>query len=245
MAKVDLKMPDEFLEQLSKLGAHTDEIAERVLEAGGEVVLAKIRTNLSAVVGKDTKTASRSTGELVGFAFLQAGLPNVLIVVVLEQTECSNRRIVEKPYSLMAVRCAEAVEEIDDLISGDLGVRSSGQANIRTLGCVENTVRLTNTVTVDECILFGFSHTAYKLITEVCFKVESGVVEKLIGDLDKSGELVSANGLLTEGCGGFGNVIALVYPGSGSVRSDNRDLVRTGSGAEGVCQLAELKSVML
>ena len=64
MAKVDLKMPDEFLEQLSKLGTHTDEIAERVLEAGGEVVLAKIRTNLSAVVGKDTKTASRSTGEL-------------------------------------------------------------------------------------------------------------------------------------------------------------------------------------
>ena len=64
MAKVDLKMPDEFLEQLSKLGSHTDEIAERVLEAGGEVVLAKIRTNLSAVVGKDTKVASRSTGEL-------------------------------------------------------------------------------------------------------------------------------------------------------------------------------------
>ena len=64
MAKVDIKMPDDFLEQLSKLGSHTDEIAERVLEAGGEVVLAKIRTNLSAVVGKDTKTASRSTGEL-------------------------------------------------------------------------------------------------------------------------------------------------------------------------------------
>ena len=41
MAKVDLKMPDEFLEQLSKLGTHTDEIAERVPEAGGEVVLSK------------------------------------------------------------------------------------------------------------------------------------------------------------------------------------------------------------
>ena len=64
MAKVDIKMPDDFLEQLSKLGSHTDEIAERVLEAGGEVVLAKIRTNLSGVVGKDTKVASRSTGEL-------------------------------------------------------------------------------------------------------------------------------------------------------------------------------------
>lgn len=64
MAKVDIKMPDEFLEKLSKLGSHTDEISERVLEAGGEVVLAKIRTNLSSVVGKETKVDSRSTGEL-------------------------------------------------------------------------------------------------------------------------------------------------------------------------------------
>ena len=64
MAKVDIKMPDEFLEKLSKLGAQTDEISERVLEAGGEVVLAKIRSNLASVVGKDTKVGSRSTGEL-------------------------------------------------------------------------------------------------------------------------------------------------------------------------------------
>lgn len=64
MAKVDIKMPDEFLEKLSKLGSQTDVIAERVLEAGGEVVLAKIRSNLSSVVGKNTKVESRSTGEL-------------------------------------------------------------------------------------------------------------------------------------------------------------------------------------
>ena len=64
MAKVDIKMPDDFLEKLSKLGSHTDEISERVLEAGGEVVLARIRTNLSSVVGRDTKVESRSTGEL-------------------------------------------------------------------------------------------------------------------------------------------------------------------------------------
>ena len=64
MAKVDIKMPEDFLEKLSKLGSHTDEISERVLEAGGEVVLARIRTNLSSVVGRDTKVESRSTGEL-------------------------------------------------------------------------------------------------------------------------------------------------------------------------------------
>ena len=64
MAKVNLKMPDDFLEKISKLGKQSDEISERVLEAGGEVVLAKVRSTLSSVVGKGTKIDSRSTGEL-------------------------------------------------------------------------------------------------------------------------------------------------------------------------------------
>ena len=64
MAKVDLKMPNDFLEKISKLGKQSDEISERVLEAGGEVVLAKVRSTLSSVVGKGTKIDSRSTGEL-------------------------------------------------------------------------------------------------------------------------------------------------------------------------------------
>lgn len=64
MAKVDIKMPDEFLKRMSRLGSHFDTVAERVLEAGGEVVLAKVQSNLSAVVGTGTKYESRSTGEL-------------------------------------------------------------------------------------------------------------------------------------------------------------------------------------
>ena len=64
MAKVDVKMPEDFLLKLSRLGDKTDEICEKALNAGGEVVLAKVKSNLSAVVGKDIKTDSRSTGEL-------------------------------------------------------------------------------------------------------------------------------------------------------------------------------------
>lgn len=59
-------MPDEFLDRLSRLGSRTDAVAERVLEAGGEVVLAKVKSALSAAVGKGTKYKSRSTGELEG-----------------------------------------------------------------------------------------------------------------------------------------------------------------------------------
>lgn len=65
MAKVDIKMPDDFLERMSRLGSDFDGIAERVLEAGGEIALQKVQSNLAAAVGKGTKYDSRSTGELV------------------------------------------------------------------------------------------------------------------------------------------------------------------------------------
>lgn len=65
MAKADIKMPDEFLSKLSRLGSQTDSIAEKVLQAGGEIALEKVKSNLADVVGTGTKTESRSTGELV------------------------------------------------------------------------------------------------------------------------------------------------------------------------------------
>lgn len=64
MAKVDVKMPEEFLLKLSKLGANTDTVAEKVLKAGGEVVLKRTQANLSAVIGSGLKYDTRSTGEL-------------------------------------------------------------------------------------------------------------------------------------------------------------------------------------
>ncbi len=64
MAKVDVKMPEEFLLKISRLGEKTDEIIPRVLEAGGEVVLDKVKSNLRSVIGSGTKYESRSTGEL-------------------------------------------------------------------------------------------------------------------------------------------------------------------------------------
>lgn len=64
MANVDMKMPEEFLLRLSRLGENTDAICEKALEAGGDVVLTKVKSNLSSVVGRGTQYDSRSTGEL-------------------------------------------------------------------------------------------------------------------------------------------------------------------------------------
>ncbi|HCG35262.1 MAG TPA: hypothetical protein DER23_02855 [Clostridiales bacterium] len=65
MARCDIQMPEDFLLKLARLGEKTDEIVPKVLEAGGEVVEAKVKDNLQAVIGSGTKEESRSTGELL------------------------------------------------------------------------------------------------------------------------------------------------------------------------------------
>ncbi len=65
MARATYKMPEGFLVKVSKLAEQTDVIIPKVLQAGGEVVLKKVKSNLQTVVGKETKTKSRSTGELI------------------------------------------------------------------------------------------------------------------------------------------------------------------------------------
>ncbi len=65
MAKATMKMPEEFLLKVSRLGEKTDEILPRVLKAGGKVVEEKVKSNLQRVIGNATKEESRSTGELV------------------------------------------------------------------------------------------------------------------------------------------------------------------------------------
>ena len=64
MAKCDMKMPEDFLLKISKLGSNFDSVADTVLQAGGEVVLKRVKSNLSSVIGRGTKYDSRSTGEL-------------------------------------------------------------------------------------------------------------------------------------------------------------------------------------
>ena len=60
MAKAEIKMPEDFLLKISKLGSDFDSVADTVLQAGGEVVLAKVRSNLSSVVGRGTKYDSHA-----------------------------------------------------------------------------------------------------------------------------------------------------------------------------------------
>jgi HK97 gp10 family phage protein len=58
-------MPEEFLLKVSDLANKTDEIIPKVLKEGAGVVKDKVKSNLEAVIGKNTKVESRSTGELI------------------------------------------------------------------------------------------------------------------------------------------------------------------------------------
>jgi bacteriophage protein of unknown function (DUF646) len=66
LAKAEMKMPEDFLLKISKLGSNFDSVADTVLQAGGEVVLKRVKSNLSSVIGRGTKFKSRTTGELEG-----------------------------------------------------------------------------------------------------------------------------------------------------------------------------------
>lgn len=74
MAKVTMKMPEDFLLKVSQLNEKTDEIIPRVLKAGGEVVLDKLKSNLNSAIGRDTKYPSRSTGQLTAALGLSPAL---------------------------------------------------------------------------------------------------------------------------------------------------------------------------
>jgi len=59
MAKCTYSLPEDLLKKLSKLGSKMDEVSETVLEAGGEVVLEKVKSNLEGVL------SGKASGELV------------------------------------------------------------------------------------------------------------------------------------------------------------------------------------
>lgn len=65
MARAAVKMPDAFLEKISKLNSRFDEIVPKVLEKGAEPVIQKAKNNLAARIGQGTKEPSQSTGELL------------------------------------------------------------------------------------------------------------------------------------------------------------------------------------
>ena len=65
MGRITIKMPTQFMDQLTKATEKTDAAIPKALEAGGKVVFDTMKTNLRSAIGRDTKYPSRSTGKLL------------------------------------------------------------------------------------------------------------------------------------------------------------------------------------
>lgn len=64
MARVQIKLPNDFIVALDSASSLIDNSAEQVLKAGANIVEPRMRSNLSAAIGSSTKQPSRSTGQL-------------------------------------------------------------------------------------------------------------------------------------------------------------------------------------
>lgn len=65
MATVTIKMPEEFMNQLSELDSRLEDVITKSLEDGAEIAEKQARANLKAAIGSGTKLPSRSTGRLL------------------------------------------------------------------------------------------------------------------------------------------------------------------------------------
>lgn len=66
MATITIKLPDEFMNQLSEFDSRLEDIFTKSLEDGAEIAEKQARANLKAVIGSGTKFPSKSTGQLLG-----------------------------------------------------------------------------------------------------------------------------------------------------------------------------------
>lgn len=64
MARVQIRLPNDFIDALDSASSLIDNSAEQVLQAGANIVEPRMRSNLSAAIGSSTKQPSRSTGQL-------------------------------------------------------------------------------------------------------------------------------------------------------------------------------------
>lgn len=105
MAKMTVKLPEEMLKKLNRLGTEYDGIVQKMLVDGIEPLQKQIESNLAAVIGRGTKSKSRSKGNLIKavrvtkayqvasgdwhikvgvYGYDSDGVPNALKAMVLE-----------------------------------------------------------------------------------------------------------------------------------------------------------------
>ena len=133
MAKVQIEMPQKLLSQIEDMGNSLDAAIPKALAAGGKVVLAKMKSNLQAAIGRGTKTKSRSTGKLaaslgvspakldrdgnldvkVGFSEERGNVSNAMLANILEYGKHGQlpKPFLKRTKSSSRKPCIEAMQQ--------------------------------------------------------------------------------------------------------------------------------------
>ena len=134
MAKISIRMPTAFMDQLAKASEKTDTAIPKALEAGGKVVFDKMKSNLSSAIGRNTKNKSRSTGKLlaalgvspvkvndggnydvkVGFAEGRGDANNAMLANLLEYGKSGQppKPFLKRTKSSSQAPCIEAMQSV-------------------------------------------------------------------------------------------------------------------------------------
>ena len=134
MAKISIRMPTAFMDQLAKASEKTDTAIPKALEAGGKVVFEKMKSNLSSAIGRNTKNKSRSTGKLlaalgvspvkvndggnydvkVGFAEGRGDANNAMLANLLEYGKSGQppKPFLKRTKSSSQAPCIEAMQSV-------------------------------------------------------------------------------------------------------------------------------------
>ena len=129
---------------------------------------------------------------------------------------------------------------MDGLGIGGGIARSSGHTGKDTRGLAGSGLRIGGGAgAVDEGILLSVAKADAEALRDITGNVKSGVVQKLVADLDHAAQLVRGEGLLRKGHIRLLNGGALLDPGSGAGISRQRDDAGAGVGVDGVRQGTE------
>ena len=134
MAKISIRMPTAFMDQLAKASEKTETTIPKALEAGGKVVFEKMKSNLSSAIGRNTKNKSRSTGKLlaalgvspvkmndggnydvkVGFAEGRGDANNAMLANLLEYGKSGQppKPFLKRTKSASQTPCIEAMQTV-------------------------------------------------------------------------------------------------------------------------------------
>ena len=119
-----------------------------------------------------------------------AAVPEVIAIGVLQRSERQSRLVVHEPRTVSAVLRLHGKVQADDII---VSKSSGSNTDLGSRISVEDTGGFMETAAVDETVVLGPAEVSAKTGCEVILDAESGVIDEILIQLYKYGQLMTAD----------------------------------------------------